>query len=31
MLEVIKNWTPDYNKVICAFLKATVKIRRQNE
>ena len=26
MLEAIKNWTPDYNKVVCAFKKAIIKM-----
>ena len=31
MVEAIKNFTPDYNKVICAFFKAILKmICRQN-
>lgn len=32
MLEAIKNWTPDYNKVVCALKKALIKmIYRQND
>ena len=26
MLEAIKNWTPDYNKVVCTFKKAIIKM-----
>ena len=26
MLEVIQNWTPDYNKVICALKKLLARI-----
>jgi len=26
MLEAIKNWTPDYNKVVCALKKALIKM-----
>ena len=32
MLEAIKNWQPDYNKVICALKNVFIKIiYRQNE
>ncbi len=32
MLEAISNWTPDYNKVVCTFKKAIMKmIGGQNE
>jgi transposase len=26
MLEAIKNWTPDYNKVVCALKRALIKM-----
>ena len=26
MLETIKNWQPDYNKVICALQNAFIKL-----
>ena len=32
MLQAIKNWQPDYNKVVCALINALIKaIYRQNE
>ena len=32
MQQAIQNWQPDYNKVVCALIKALIKaIYRQNE